>query len=219
MSLLIVKRQGPEPRRRRDAADDHVAAPVERPLAVVGRGRKSHAVTGADRKFTTARDRGARVGVDLGGAGFGSRGPGADRQRADVGPARRRHPGGANADTGGDDQRQQGDEDQPHDQFFGGVDVAGPPGAAAAKLSGNATDVDDTGLARFTGSPAVLAASSSIFSTCTRISAPRLVRMGGGPGLMSGGFGPLLAATLADAAGAGSFWPIPTPASSLTSTP
>ena len=35
----------------------------------------------------------------------------------------------------------------------------------------------------------VLAASSSSFSTRTRISAPRLVRTGGGPGLMSGGFG------------------------------
>src|ERR1700684_2045632 len=61
--------------------------------------------------------------------------------------------------------------------------------------AGKGTEVDDTGRTGFAGSPAVLAASSSIFSTCTRMSAPRLVRIGGGPGLMSGGLGWPLAAT------------------------
>ena len=49
--------------------------------------------------------------------------------------------------------------------------------------------------------PNDLLASSSIFSTRTRISAPRLVRIGGGPGLISGA----LAATVEAAAGAGTF--------------
>src|SRR6266478_6318487 len=61
--------------------------------------------------------------------------------------------------------------------------------------------------------------SSSIFSTRTRISAPRLVRIGGGPGLMSGGLMAPLAAIAAEATGTGSFVPIPIPGISLISTP
>src|SRR6266852_973402 len=102
--------------------------------------------------------------------------------------------------------------------------AAGVPGTAAAKLSGNAIELDDTGLSGFTGSPddvfpAALPASSSIFSTRTRISAPRLVRIGGGPGLISGGFGAPLAATVAEATGGGSLVPDPIPGISLISTP
>src|SRR3984957_13139437 len=44
-------------------------------------------------------------------------------------------------------------------QFLRGADGAGASGPAAAKLSGNATAFDDTGLIGLTGSPAVLAAS------------------------------------------------------------
>ena len=65
----------------------------------------------------------------------------------------------------------------------------------------------------------VLAASSSIFSTCTRISAPRLVRMGGGPGLTSAGLAEPFAAVAAAADGAGNLVPMPTPGSSLISIP
>ncbi len=67
--------------------------------------------------------------------------------------------------------------------------------------------------------PAVLLASSSIFSTRTRISAPRLVRIGGGPGLMSGGFGAPPAAIAAEAVGAATFGAAPMPGISLISTP
>jgi len=113
MSLAVEQRQRPEPGRRRHAADDHVAAPVERLVLVVGCGREGDAVTSADRQFAAAGDRGARIGVDLGGAALGSRGPGADRQRAEIGAARRRHVGRAETDGRGKRQRQQGDEDQP----------------------------------------------------------------------------------------------------------
>src|SRR5205814_7259018 len=96
-------------------------------------------------------------------------------------------------------------------------------GVAAAKLSGNGSALEDTGLAGLPGSSdvlaAVLAASSSSFSTRTRMSAPRLVRTGGGPGLISGGFGAPDAATAAGTAGCGNFWPAPMPAISLISTP
>ena len=57
LSLRIVQRQGPEPRRGRHAAHHDVAAPVERLLAVVGRCRERDAVAGADRQFAAARDR------------------------------------------------------------------------------------------------------------------------------------------------------------------
>ena len=83
-------------------------------LLVVRRGREGDAVAGADRQFAAAGDRGARIGIDVGGAALGPRGPGADRQRAEIGAARRRHPGRAEADGRGEHQRQQGDEDQPH---------------------------------------------------------------------------------------------------------
>ena len=139
MAFRIVQRQGPEPRRRRHAADHHVAAAVQRSFAVVGRRRERHAVAGADRQFAAARNRGARIGIDLGGAGSRPRGPCADGERAEIGAARRGHPRRAEADRGGDDQRQQGEEDQPHGQFLRGAGAAGSPGAAAAKLSGNAT--------------------------------------------------------------------------------
>src|SRR5689334_11077409 len=77
-------------------------------------------------------------------------------------------------------------------QFLRGA--AASFGVAAAKLSGKASAEDDTGLPGFGGSvadvlSAVFAASSSIFSTWTRMSAPRLVSTGGGPGLISGAFG------------------------------
>src|SRR5258708_27544452 len=73
------------------------------------------------------------------------------------------------------------------------------PGLAAAKLSGKASALEDIGLAGFGGSvavvrSAVLAASSNSFSTCTRISAPRLVSTRGGPGLISRTLGALAAA-------------------------
>src|SRR3982075_1863822 len=161
----------------------------------------------------------------MGGAGLGPGGPGADLESAEIGAARRRHPGRAETDDGREDQRQQGNEYQPHGQFLRGTGLgAASPGTAAAKLSGNATELDDTGLTGFTGSPdevfpAALAASSSIFSTRTRISAPRLVRIGGGPGLISGGFGAPLAAIAAVVAGGGNFVPAPMPAISLISTP
>src|SRR5215470_8018885 len=76
-------------------------------------------------------------------------------------------------------------------QFLRGA--AASFGVAAARLSGKASALED--LVGFGGSvadvvlSAVLAASSSIFSTCTRISAPRLVSTGGGPGLISMIFG------------------------------
>ena len=118
LSLGVVQRQRPEPRRGRHAADHHVAAPVERLLPVVGGRREGDAVAGADRQFAAAGDRGARIGIDVGGAGLRPRGPGADLERAEIGAAGRRHLGRAEADDGGDDQRQQGDEDQPHGQFL-----------------------------------------------------------------------------------------------------
>src|SRR5450631_718227 len=92
-------------------------------------------------------------------------------------------------------------------QFLRGAAVAALPGVAAAKLSGKGTELDDTGLIGFAGSPAVLAASSSNFSTRTRISAPRLVRIGGGPGFNSGGFGAAPAAIAAVTTGGGSLVP------------
>src|SRR5258705_939418 len=201
MALLVVERQRPEPRRGRDAADDHVAAPVDRPFAVIRCCREGDAVAGSDRQFAAGRDRRAGIRIDVGGGGLGPGGPGTDRERAEIGAAGRRHPGGAEADDGGQDQRQQGDEDQPHGGYLRGKGLAAAsPGTAAAKLSGNASEFDDTGLPGFTGSPdegfpAVLAASSSIFSTRTRISAPRLVRIGGGPRLIAGGVWAPLAAT------------------------
>src|SRR3982074_2316721 len=109
-------------------------------------------------------------------------------------------------------------------EFLCGTGAAALSGIAAAKLSGNATELDETGLPGFTGSPdevfpAALPASSSIFSTRTRISAPRLVRIGGGPGLISGGFGAPLAATDGVVAGGGNFVSRPMPGISFTSTP
>src|SRR5882724_789172 len=109
-------------------------------------------------------------------------------------------------------------------QFLRGAGGATLPGTAAAKLSGKAMVLDDSGRTGLAGSPdevflAALPASSSSFSTRTRISAPRLVSTGGGPGLMSGGFGAPLAATVAEAAGVGSFVPAPMPGISLISTP
>src|SRR5581483_2591684 len=91
---------------------------------------------------------------------------------------------------------------------------------AAAKLSGKASELDDVGLVGcFSGSAAdvvlsaVLAASSSIFSICTSVSAPRLVSTGGGPGLISGALSLMtapLAATVCCTAGCGSLVPMPT---------
>src|SRR4051794_26923660 len=97
-----------------------------------------------------------------------------------------------------------------NDQSLGGAEGAALAGVAAAKLSGYAMELDETGLTDFTGSPeddlsAVLAASSSIFSTWTRISAPRLVSTGGGPGFISGGFGAPAAAVAAGGRGGGGF--------------
>ena len=48
-----------------------------RPLSSV-RGDKRDAVADADRQFAAALDLGARIGIDVGGAGFRLRGPGAD---------------------------------------------------------------------------------------------------------------------------------------------
>src|SRR3984893_8413866 len=48
--LLVIERQRPEPRRRSHAADDYVAAAVERLPAVIGRCRKRHAVAGSARQ-------------------------------------------------------------------------------------------------------------------------------------------------------------------------
>src|SRR3954464_8054200 len=92
----------------------------------------------------------------------------------------------------------------PSAQFLRGADGAARSGAAAAaKLSGKASPLDDVGLPGGIGCSsddaltAVLAASSSSFSTCTSTSAPRRVNTGGGPGLMSGPFGAPTAAMVA----------------------
>jgi len=100
MALAVIERQRPEPRRRRHAGDDDIAAAVERLLLVVGGRGEGDAVAGADRQLAVAHDGGARIGIDVGGAGARPRGPGADGQRADLGAARRRHPGRADADNG-----------------------------------------------------------------------------------------------------------------------
>src|SRR6185312_15672706 len=92
-------------------------------------------------------------------------------------------------------------------------------GSAAAKLSGEGSALDETGWSGLVvWSEEVLVgvfpASSSIFCNCTRISTLRLVSTGGGPGLISGGFGAPEATR-----GCGNLVPMPTPASALISTP
>src|SRR5450631_783936 len=110
----------------------------------------------------------------------------------------------------------------PSAQFLRGADVAARSGVAAAKLSGKASALDDVGLSGGSSDDAltaVLAASSSSFSTCTSTSAPRRVRTGGGPGLISAAFGAPAAAIVAGLAGSGNFCPMPMPGISLISTP
>ena len=66
----------------------HVAAAVERRARVVGARLEREAVAGADRQLAGARDHGARIGVDAGGAVPRPRGPGADATgRRTPGPA------------------------------------------------------------------------------------------------------------------------------------
>src|SRR5262249_16283751 len=87
-----------------------------------------------------------------------------------------------------------------------------------AKLSGKARSDDAFLPGSFNdvlpGTPMLFAASSNIFSTFTRIFAPRRVRTGGGPGAISGAF-----AFAAATSHSGSFLPAPTPGRSLISTP
>ena len=82
----IVERQGPKARLRRGAAQQHVAAAVERPPGIVGAGEERDAVARADRQFAAARDHGARIRIDAGGAVLRPRGPGADRDAAKAVP-------------------------------------------------------------------------------------------------------------------------------------
>jgi len=84
MSLRIVQRQRPESRRRGDAADDHVAAPIEQSLAVIRCRRECHAIAGADRQLAAARDRGGEYGSTSAVPVLGRAVPGADRERAEI---------------------------------------------------------------------------------------------------------------------------------------
>src|SRR5262249_15788871 len=102
-------------RRRRGAADHRLAAAIERAAAVVGAGHERDAVADRDRQRAGARDRGARIGIDVCGAGLWPRRPGADAQRAEAGAARQRHPGRAERDHGGQNEGVEGADQKAHD--------------------------------------------------------------------------------------------------------
>src|ERR1039458_2327280 len=87
LAVEVVERQGPEARRRRDAREYQIASPVERAAIVVGRGGKRDAVAERGRQSSDARNRGLRVRVGVGGAGFRPGRPAADRQWAEGGAA------------------------------------------------------------------------------------------------------------------------------------
>ena len=191
-------------------------------LSSVRRGERD-AVAGADRQLAVARDGGARIGIDVGGAGLGPRGPGADGQRAEIGAARRRHPGRAEADGRGDDQRQQGDEDQPHGQFLRGGGrsrSASPP----QSFPGKASALDDTGLAGFGGSLAdgLVGGLGRVVEHLLDLHQDVGAALGQHrrrSGLESDDLRRAVGRDVRGCGGCGSFAPMPTPGSSLTSTP
>ena len=83
-----------------------VAAAVESISGIVGAGVEGDAIAGADRQFAGARDRGARVRIDVDGSALRPGGPGADGQRAEGDAARQRQPSRAEADGGGEFERE-----------------------------------------------------------------------------------------------------------------
>ena len=97
-ALRIVERQRPVARLRGRAADQHVAAAVERAAGIVAAREEGDAVARADRQFAAARDRGARIGVDVGGAGLRPGGPAPIVSAPNAIAARQRKPRRAEAD-------------------------------------------------------------------------------------------------------------------------
>ncbi len=90
--------------------DANVAAAVERAARVVGGGDEGEAIGQLQRQLARARERGARIGVGVGGAAFRSGGPGADLHGAEADAARRREPGEADAARGPHQESQKDDE-------------------------------------------------------------------------------------------------------------
>jgi hypothetical protein len=107
LSARVVKGEREEAGLWRDPANCDVATAVERPVGIIGSRHEGNAVAERELQFAPAFDLCARIGVDLGGANFRSRGPGADREPFNRHAATDSEPRRADADRCRDDKTQQ----------------------------------------------------------------------------------------------------------------